>query len=57
MFGILQQLTAETWWILTDAAAYVHFGFLAAGLIKAVLSEDVVARPLAGDVRRPAALP
>jgi uncharacterized membrane protein YraQ (UPF0718 family) len=48
MLEILQQLTAETWHILTDAAPYVIFGFLAAGLIKGVLPEEVVARHLGG---------
>ncbi len=46
MLKILQQLTVETWRIWTDAAPYVLFGFLAAGLIKATLWEEVVARHL-----------
>jgi uncharacterized membrane protein YraQ (UPF0718 family) len=48
MLEIVQQLTAETWRIWTDAAPYVLFGFLAAGLIKAVLPEEAVARHLGG---------
>ena len=44
----LQQLTFETWQIFTDAAPYVIFGFLAAGLIKAIIPEDAVARHLGG---------
>jgi uncharacterized membrane protein YraQ (UPF0718 family) len=48
MLEILQQFTAETWHILTDAAPYVIFGFLAAGLVKAVLPEEFVARHLGG---------
>ncbi len=48
MLEILQQLTTETWHILTDAAPYVLFGFLAAGLIKGVLPVEVVARHLGG---------
>ncbi len=45
----LQQLLFESWHILVDAAPYVLFGFLAAGLIKALLPEDAVARHLGGD--------
>jgi len=42
------QLAVETWHIFTDAAPYVIFGFLAAGLIKAIIPEDAVARHLGG---------
>ena len=42
------QLTEETWNIFTDAAPYVIFGFLAAGLIKAIIPEEAVARHLGG---------
>ena len=38
----------ETWCIFTDAAPYVIFGFLAAGVIKAIVPEDTVARHLGG---------
>ena len=48
MLEILQKMTVETWHILTDAAPYVLFGFLAAGLIKGVLPVEVVARHLGG---------
>jgi uncharacterized membrane protein YraQ (UPF0718 family) len=48
MFEFFQQLTLETWHIFTDAAPYVIFGFLAAGLIKAVLPEEAVAKHLGG---------
>jgi len=44
----LQQLLMETWSIFCDAAPYVLFGFLAAGLIKAIIPEDAVARHLGG---------
>jgi uncharacterized membrane protein YraQ (UPF0718 family) len=48
MIDFLRQLFMETWHIFTDAAPYVIFGFLAAGLIKAVLPEALVARHLGG---------
>lgn len=44
----LRQLTVESWHIFTDAAPYVLFGFLAAGLIKALLPDEAVARHLGG---------
>jgi len=48
MTDFVTRLILETWHIFTDAAPYVIFGFLAAGLIKAVLPDDVVARHLGG---------
>ncbi len=48
MFDFFQQLIIETWHIFTDAAPYVIFGFLAAGLIKALIPEDAVAKHLGG---------
>jgi uncharacterized membrane protein YraQ (UPF0718 family) len=48
MVEFFQQLTVETWHIFADAAPYVIFGFLAAGMIKAVLPEEAVARHLGG---------
>jgi len=48
MLTFFNQLFQETWHIFTDAAPYVLFGFLAAGLIKAVLPEESVARHLGG---------
>ncbi len=48
MIIFFTQFITETWHILTDAAPYVIFGFLAAGLIKALLPEDAVARHLGG---------
>lgn len=48
MLEFFQQLIQETWHIFTDAAPYVIFGFLAAGLIKAVLPEEAVAKHLGG---------
>ena len=44
----LTRFIHETWHIFTDAAPYVIFGFLAAGLIRALLPEDAVARHLGG---------
>ena len=48
MIEFFQHLLIETWRIFTDAAPYVIFGFLAAGLIKAIVPEDAVARHLGG---------
>jgi uncharacterized membrane protein YraQ (UPF0718 family) len=48
MIEFFQQLLIETWRIFTDAAPYVIFGFLAAGVIKAIVPEDAVARHLGG---------
>jgi len=48
MVEFFRQLAVETWHIFTDAAPYVIFGFLAAGLIKAIIPEDAVARHLGG---------
>ncbi|MDH3454008.1 MAG: SO_0444 family Cu/Zn efflux transporter [Desulfuromonadales bacterium] len=48
MIDFFRQLTVETWHLFTDAAPYVIFGFLAAGLIKALLPEEAVARHLGG---------
>lgn len=48
MVEFFRQLTLETWNIFTDAAPYVIFGFLAAGLIKAILPEEAVAKHLGG---------
>lgn len=48
MLDFLQNLAVATWHIFTDAAPYVLFGFLAAGLVKAVLPEEAVARHLGG---------
>lgn len=48
MTDFLMRFIQETWHIFTDAAPYVIFGFLAAGLIKAILPDDAVARHLGG---------
>jgi uncharacterized membrane protein YraQ (UPF0718 family) len=46
MTDILLTFTLETWHILTEAAPYVLFGFFAAGLLKATIPEEAVARHL-----------
>ena len=48
MIEFFQHLLIETWRVFTDAAPYVIFGFLAAGLIKAIVPEDAVAKHLGG---------
>jgi hypothetical protein len=48
MIEFFHRLMIETWSIFTDAAPYVIFGFLAAGVIKAIVPEDAVARHLGG---------
>lgn len=44
MTDVLTRFLQETWHIFTAAAPYVVFGFLAAGLIKAILPDEAVAR-------------
>ncbi|MDH3999310.1 MAG: permease, partial [Desulfuromonadales bacterium] len=46
MLVLLQSIVVETWHILTEAAPYVLLGFMAAGLIKALLPEAMVVRHL-----------
>ena len=48
MTNFVTRLIQETWHIFTDAAPYVIFGFLAAGLIKALLPDEAVAKHLGG---------
>jgi uncharacterized membrane protein YraQ (UPF0718 family) len=48
MISFIAQFFTETWHIFTDAAPYVIFGFVAAGMIKAMMPEDVVAKHLGG---------
>ena len=48
MIDFLARFTQQSWHIFTDAAPYVVFGFFAAGLIKAILPNDAVARHLVG---------
>lgn len=46
--AIFLSIVRESWFILTDSAPYVLFGFLAAGLIKAWLPQEMIARHLGG---------
>ncbi len=46
MIELTSGLLAECWTILTEASPYVLFGFFAAGLLKALLPEEAVARHL-----------
>lgn len=48
MLDFFRQFCVESWHILTDAAPYVIFGFLAAGLLKAAFPEDFIAKHLGG---------
>ncbi len=45
---MLMKFIDEFWHILTDSAPYVLFGFFVAGLLKAYLPEDLVAKHLSG---------
>lgn len=44
--AMLLNVLAECWRILLESAPYVLFGFFAAGLLKALIPDDVVARHL-----------
>jgi uncharacterized membrane protein YraQ (UPF0718 family) len=48
MIDFAWKLTVATWHMFTDAAPYVIFGFIAAGLIRAMLPENAIARHLGG---------
>jgi len=48
MIDFVRQFILESWHILTDAAPYVIFGFFAAGLVRALMPEDAVAKHLGG---------
>jgi len=49
MIDILFNLLLACWQILLEAAPYVLFGFFAAGLLKALVPDDLVARHLGGN--------
>jgi len=49
---LFASILAECWHILAEAAPYVLFGFFAAGLLKALLPDDLVARHLGGNSTR-----
>ena len=44
----LINIARESWWILVESAPYVLFGFLAAGLLRAWIPQEFVARHLGG---------
>ncbi len=46
MFDILAGVARETWIILNDSAPYVLFGMFVAGLLKAYMPDDFIARHL-----------
>lgn len=46
MFVVLSGILAECWMIFAEAAPYVLFGFFAAGLLKALIPAEAVARHL-----------
>ncbi len=48
MFDILIGILLASWQLLVEAAPFVLFGFLAAGLLKAFVPEDFIARQLGG---------
>lgn len=45
---LLLEIIYECWFVLVEAAPYTLFGFAAAGMLKAFLPEDLVARHLGG---------
>ncbi|MDT8442503.1 MAG: SO_0444 family Cu/Zn efflux transporter [Desulfuromonadales bacterium] len=48
MLSFLHQVALESWWLLNAAAPYVLFGFVMAGVLKALIPESLVARHLGG---------
>jgi len=48
----LSGIISESWWVLTEAAPWVLFGFLAAGIIRAFVHDETVARHLGGNDTR-----
>lgn len=46
MYNVITGIIFECWGILKEAAPYVLFGFLAAGILKALIPEGLVARHL-----------
>jgi len=46
MYNVITGILFECWGILKEAAPYVLFGFLAAGIFKAFIPEDLVAKHL-----------
>jgi uncharacterized membrane protein YraQ (UPF0718 family) len=48
MIIVFLSIVSESWKILVESAPYVLFGFFAAGVLKAYLPEEAVARHLGG---------
>ena len=48
MLSMMQEILSACWEILLDAAPFILLGFFVAGLIKALLPEELVARHLGG---------
>ena len=46
--ALLLNIIHESWAVLVESAAYVLFGFFAAGLLKAFIPQEFVARHLGG---------
>ncbi len=46
MIDILQGILIECWIVLAESAPYVLFGFFAAGVLKALIPQEAVARHL-----------
>lgn len=46
MLSFLHQVALESWLLLNEAAPYVLFGFLMAGILKALIPEELIARHL-----------
>ncbi|TYO97603.1 putative permease [Geothermobacter ehrlichii] len=49
MLDLLLNILRESWLILLESAPYVLFGFFVAGLLKALIPDDAVARHLGGN--------
>jgi uncharacterized membrane protein YraQ (UPF0718 family) len=52
LLNIFETILLETWQILAESAPFVLFGFLFAGLLKALLPDEFVARHLGGNSTR-----
>ncbi len=44
--NIFINIARDSWWLLVESAPYVLFGFLAAGLLKAWIPQEFIARHL-----------
>jgi len=52
MLNIASKIGLECWQIFTEAAPYILFGFFAAGILKALLPDQLIAKHLGGDNAR-----